>query len=119
MVITRDIVEIIAGQFRQGVIIALLKEKGANVVITKEVVKAAAGNRKSREAVIKLLLEQRGADVVISKEVVKIIAGQFRQGVIMALLKEKGANVVITKEVVKAVAGNQKSREAVIKLLLE
>jgi hypothetical protein len=69
--------------------------------------------------VIKLLLEQRGADVVISKEVVEIIARQFRQGVIMALLKEKGANVVITKEVVKAVARNRKSREAVIKLLLE
>jgi predicted Fe-Mo cluster-binding NifX family protein len=44
VVITREVVEIIARQFGQGVIMALLNEKGADVVITEEVVKAAAGN---------------------------------------------------------------------------
>jgi hypothetical protein len=53
------------------------------VVITKEVVKAAAGNS---EAVMKLLLEQRGADVVITKEVVKATAGNSEA--VMKLLLE-------------------------------
>jgi predicted Fe-Mo cluster-binding NifX family protein len=44
IVITREVVKIIARQFRQGVIMALLKEKGADVVITEEVVKVAVRN---------------------------------------------------------------------------
>jgi hypothetical protein len=53
----------------------LLKERGGNVLITKEVVKAAAGNKRSRKEVIMLLLKKRGGSVLITEEVVKAAAG--------------------------------------------
>jgi hypothetical protein len=49
----------------------LLEQRGADVVITEEVVKAAAGNEESGKDVMIVLLEQRGADVVITDDVVK------------------------------------------------
>lgn len=41
----------------------LLEKQGADVVITEEVVQAAAGNRGNGKEVMTLLLEKRGADV--------------------------------------------------------
>jgi len=43
--------------------------------VTKEVVKAAAGNGSSGKEVMALLLNQRGTEVKITKEVVKAVAG--------------------------------------------
>jgi hypothetical protein len=92
-----------------------------DVVITEEIVKAAAGNYWRGEEVMKLLLEQRGADVVITEEVVKAAAGNEGDGreVMRLLLEQRGADVVITEEVVKAAAGNKRNGEKVMKLLLE
>jgi len=49
-------------------------------VITEEVFKAAAGNRRNGKEVMMLLLEKRGADVVITEEVIKAAAGNWRNG---------------------------------------
>jgi hypothetical protein len=38
----------------------LLKQRGEDVVVTEEVVKAAAGNKYSGKEVVQLLLEHRG-----------------------------------------------------------
>lgn len=50
----------------------LLEKRGADVVITEEVVTAAAGNYRGWESIMALLLEKRGTDVVITKEVVRL-----------------------------------------------
>jgi hypothetical protein len=44
----------------------LLEKRGADVVITEEVVKAAAENKRSGKEVMMLLLEKQAADVVIT-----------------------------------------------------
>ena len=89
------------------VIKLLLEHRGADVVITEEVVKAAAGNEESGEEVMQLLLQYSSADVVITEEAVEIIALLFSQEVMLILLEHRGADVVITEEVVKAAAGNK------------
>ncbi|TEY15959.1 hypothetical protein BOTCAL_2527g00010 [Botryotinia calthae] len=60
----------------------LLEERGAEVVITEEVVKAAAGNVSSGKEVMKLLLEKRGADVVITEDVIKAAASSGQEPVL-------------------------------------
>lgn len=62
------------------VIKLLLEYREADVVITEEVVKAAAANEESGKEVVQLLLEHRGADVVITEEVVKAAAGNKEWG---------------------------------------
>jgi hypothetical protein len=52
----------------------LLKERGGNVLITEEVVKAAAGNKLSKKEVIIVLLKKRGGNVLITERVVVAIA---------------------------------------------
>jgi hypothetical protein len=65
-----DVMEEAASNYRNGkeLMALLLDRRGEDVVITEEVVKAAASNRKE---VMALLLERRGEDVVITEEVVK------------------------------------------------
>ena len=67
----------------------LLEQRGADVVIMEEVVKAAAGNKESGKEVMMVLLEQQGVDVVITEEVVKAGAGNSGSGkkVMTLLLK--------------------------------
>ena len=52
------------------------------MIITEEVVKAAAGNEESGKEVMTLLLEQRGADVMITEEVMKAAATCGQDGVL-------------------------------------
>jgi len=62
------------------VIRLLLELRGAEIQITEEVVKAAAGNYGSGEEVMRLLLEQRGAEIQITEEMVKAAAGNYLSG---------------------------------------
>ncbi|KAH6670150.1 hypothetical protein B0J14DRAFT_517196 [Halenospora varia] len=103
------------------VISILLKQRGADVVITEEVVMAAAGNRWRGKEVMMVLLEQRGADMVITEEVVEAAAGNEESGkeVMMILLEQRGADMVITEEVVKAAVENYVNGEEVMIVLLE
>ncbi|KAM0168180.1 hypothetical protein ACHAPF_011256 [Botrytis cinerea] len=91
------------------------------VVITEDVVTAAAGNWNNGKEVMKLLLEQRGAEVLITEEVVKAAVGNESNGkeVMKLLFEQRGAEVLITEEVVKAAAGNWSSGKEVMKLLFE
>jgi hypothetical protein len=47
------------------------------VVVTEEVLKAAARNEGNGREVMRLLLEQPGADLVITQEVVTVAAGNL------------------------------------------
>lgn len=52
----------------------LLEQRGADLVITEEVIRAAAGNEAKGNDVIIVLLEQRETDVVITEEVIRAAA---------------------------------------------
>ena len=51
MVITEEVVKAVAREWGKEVMTLLLEHRGADVVITKEVVKVAAGNKESRKEV--------------------------------------------------------------------
>ncbi len=84
----------------------LLDRRGADVQITEEVVKAAAGNWKCNE-LMTLLLDRVGIDIQIREEVVKLIAKEWGSDieVMTSLLDRLGADVQITERIVGAVAG--------------
>ena len=63
-----------------------IDRRGADVQITEEVIKAAAGNSESGTEVITLLLDRRGADVQITEEAVRVIAEHFDQAVMTLFL---------------------------------
>ena len=67
------------GRNAEKVFIQLLKAE-SGVLISHNVVEAAAGNWDSGKEVMILLLEKRGADVVITEEVVKAAAGNSGSG---------------------------------------
>ncbi|KAF2176608.1 hypothetical protein K469DRAFT_812982 [Zopfia rhizophila CBS 207.26] len=121
LAVTDEAVLCIAKYHHHCMMALLLDQRGADVVITEEVVKAAAGNEGSGMEVMTLLLDRRGADVVITEEVVKAAAGNGGSGmeVVTLLLDRRGADVVITEEVVKAAAGNGGSGKEVMTLLLD
>jgi len=93
----------------------LLRQRGDEVKITEEVVKAAAGN--SEEEMMELLLRQRGDEVKITEEVVKAAAGNYGPEVMELLLSQRGDEVKITEEVAKAAAGNHDGPELMALLL--
>jgi hypothetical protein len=88
------------------------------VVITDEVVKAAAGNYTRGMEVMELLLDRGGDNVVITDEVVKAAAGNSWSGmeVMKLLFDRRRDDVMITDEVVKAAAGNDRRGMEVMKL---
>ena len=89
-----------------------LKQRGGEVEITEEVVKAAARNTQNGKEVMALLLGQRGDEVKITKEVVKAAAGNTQCGEeVMALLLKQGG-----EEVVRAAP---QSRGMIMNLLLK
>ena len=101
----------VARSYNANDIAAFLKERGAEVRVTKEVVKAAAGNTGSGKEVMALLLEQRGEEVVIA-------AAQSGKEIMALLLEQHGDKVKVTEEVVKAAARNTMSGKEVLELLL-
>ncbi|KAH6653092.1 hypothetical protein BKA67DRAFT_536788 [Truncatella angustata] len=121
VIITEKVVKAAAGSYNGDKVMALLLEKRSNdVVVTKDIVKAAAGNVWNGKKVMALLLEERPDDVVITEEVVRAAAGNEWNGKeVMALLLEKRPDdVVITEEVVRAAAGNERNGKEAMALLL-
>ncbi|KAH8722793.1 heterokaryon incompatibility protein-domain-containing protein [Phaeosphaeriaceae sp. PMI808] len=112
VLITEEVVKAAAGNSARG------KERN-EVTITEEVVKAAAGNSRSGKEVITLLLDQRGNEVTITEEAVVQIARSFDEEVMALLFKRRANEVTITEEVVKAAAGNLESGKEVMTLLLD
>jgi hypothetical protein len=76
--ITGVMVSMVAGRFDGKVMALLLDRRGDQITITKEVVKAAAGNSQSGKEVMALLLDRRGDQVAITEEVVKAAMGNYR-----------------------------------------
>jgi hypothetical protein len=76
------------------------------VLITDEVVEAAARNLVSGKDMMTLLLNQRGDDVKVTEEVVKEAVRSGGKDVMMLLLDQRGDEVKITEEVVKEAAQN-------------
>ncbi|KAB8228901.1 uncharacterized protein BDW43DRAFT_315402 [Aspergillus alliaceus] len=107
--------------YGNGVIRLLLEQRGDQVQITEDVVKAAAGNLYHGKEVMALLLEQRGDQVQITEDMVKVAAGNKGDGkeVMAFLLEQRGDQVQITDDVVKAAAGNEDNGKEVMALLLK
>jgi hypothetical protein len=121
-----------------------LRLQGDTVMVTKEVVRAAARNSESGEQVMRLLLDRRGDEVEITAEVFKDAAGNTKSGEqIMKLLLDRRGNEMlisvaqgsieemenllryqggwlkVTEEVLKTAAGNAKIGVQVMELLLD
>ncbi|RYP44113.1 hypothetical protein DL770_011510 [Monosporascus sp. CRB-9-2] len=97
----------------------LLNQRGTEVKITEEVVKAAAGSGYGGEEVMALLLDQRSDAIIVTPGLVKMLAGSFDVLVMEKLLTYCGDEVKITEEVVKAAAGNEYSSKETMALLLD
>jgi hypothetical protein len=78
--------------FDFGFVVRVLLDKcGADITITEEIVKAAAGNWRSGREVMTIRLDRHGADFAITEEVVKAAAensGNCKE--VIALLVEQG-----------------------------
>ena len=97
----------------------LLNQRGADIQITEEVVKAAARNRKRGKEVMTLLLDQRGADIEITPGVVKAAAANWVTGKeVISLLLDRRGDVPITEEVVKVALWNKQCGKEITILLL-
>lgn len=57
IVLTNELVSLIAGNFEKEVMRSLLDQRGADVVITEEVMKAVAKNGQNGKEVMALLLK--------------------------------------------------------------
>ncbi|KAI9686997.1 MAG: hypothetical protein M1822_002750 [Bathelium mastoideum] len=102
-------IERIARFLDAGCMAMLLDERGDEVHITEEVVKAAAGNIVHGQKIMELLLERRGDEVQITEEVVKAAAGNRgnAEGLTELLFAKRGNEVRITKELVVAAQKNE------------
>ncbi|KAI9661048.1 MAG: hypothetical protein M1821_009375 [Bathelium mastoideum] len=113
------LMQLIARSFEARCMAALVKERGDEVSITEEVVKAAAGNGKNGQETMDLLLEWHARNLPITSSLIGRITRSFDAGYMAILLKKWGDEVSITEEVVKAAAGNGDNGQEIMKLLLE
>jgi DNA-binding protein len=99
----------------------LLDQRGADIQITEEVVKAAARNKKRGKEVMTFLLDRRGADIEITQGVVKAAAVNWGTGkeVITLLLDRRGSDIPITEEIVRAASWNEQCGREITILLLD
>ncbi|KAJ3496114.1 hypothetical protein NLG97_g2896 [Lecanicillium saksenae] len=104
---------------RGGMGLLVWRERGDEIRITDEVVRAAAGNEENGKEVMTLLLDQRGDEVRITDEVVKAAAGNEGNGkkVMTILLEQRGYEITITDEVVLAAAGNWENGKEVMRAM--
>ena len=117
---TLDIIFIAQVNERSGseVMEVLLKYKG-DIVISEEVMQAAAANRYNSLEVMEFLLKYKG-DIAISEKVIQAAAANRYKGldVIEVLLKHKGG-IAISEEFMQAVAANEYYGSKVMEVLLE
>jgi hypothetical protein len=91
------------GRFDKGVVALLLDRRGAGIIITEEVVKAAAGNKDNGKEVMTLLRDRLGADLLITEEVVKAAAGNADGGKVIQYLHGISA-IKVTDVVIESAA---------------
>ena len=97
----------------------LFDRRGDALSVTKEIVKAAAGNWKIGTEMITLLFNRHGDTLSVTKEIVKAAAGNWKiRTEIMTLLFDRHRDALpITEEVVKAAARNLEIGTEIMTLL--
>ncbi|KFZ23512.1 hypothetical protein V502_02005 [Pseudogymnoascus sp. VKM F-4520 (FW-2644)] len=107
--------------WNKGAMRVLLSQRGGEVKITEEVLKAAVRGYGGKE-VIEILLSQRGGEVKITEDVLKAAMGGHRSKEVIELLLQERGDEVKTEDVLKAAMGaamgGHRSKE-VIELLLQ
>ena len=106
-----------AAKWGKGTMSVLLSQRGDDVKITEEVLKAAVEGSEGK-GVIELLLQRRGDEVKITEEVLKAVGGFRGREIMELLLQKRGHEVKITEEVLKAAARGYRGIE-VMELLLQ
>ncbi|KAL6800468.1 hypothetical protein J3E68DRAFT_398332 [Trichoderma sp. SZMC 28012] len=104
--ITENIVKAAARNFNEKVMALLFNRRGDQIIITENIVKAAARNHNDK--VMALLFNQRGDQITITKDIVKAAATNFNGKVMALLVNQRGDQITITKDIVKAAARNSK-----------
>ncbi|KAK4083838.1 uncharacterized protein Triagg1_1500 [Trichoderma aggressivum f. europaeum] len=97
----------------------LLKGHEGHITVTKDIVKAAAGNEICGKQVMRLLIIQPVNNVTIKADAVASIAETFDEEMMALLLKKRGDHIIVTVDIVKAAARNLKNDDQVMELLLE
>ncbi|KAH0536560.1 hypothetical protein FGG08_006568 [Glutinoglossum americanum] len=95
----------------------LLLARSCDIHISKEMLKAAAGNRRSGAEGLTLLLAQSG-DTRITREIVATASAEGSKEMIELLLSQ-GGDIHIDEEMLKAAAGNLTSGTEALMLLLD
>ncbi|RYP74314.1 hypothetical protein DL770_007624 [Monosporascus sp. CRB-9-2] len=117
IIVTPGLVEALAESFDALAMKKLLDQRGTEVKITEEVVKAAAGNRDSGKEMMALFLDQCSNSIIVTPGLVEALAESFDALAMKKLLDQRGTEVKITEDVVKAAAGNGNGKEVMALLL--
>ncbi|KAF3076247.1 hypothetical protein CFAM422_001038 [Trichoderma lentiforme] len=95
----------------------LLDQRGHQITITEDIVKAATRNNNGR--VIALLFDRRGDQITITEDIVKA-AAKYSEKEVMALLFDRfGHQITVTKDILEAAAFNEDQGEEVMTLLFD
>jgi hypothetical protein len=110
--IIEDVVKEVAknGYYGHRIMELLLQQRGESLLISEEVVKAAAENRGfDGPETMEVLLQYRRQSLPITEKVVKAAAGNEKYGyqIMELLLQYQGKNIPISEEVMKAAAQNK------------
>ncbi|KAF7918004.1 uncharacterized protein EAE98_010032 [Botrytis deweyae] len=104
-----------------AIMYSIIKEQGANVVITEEIMIAAVGNTSHGDAIIKQLFAKQGANIAITEEIVIAAMGNIFQGIeiIEVLFVKQGAKLIITEEIVSAAIRNGYRGARILRVLFK
>lgn len=96
----------------------LLDQRGDQIIITEDIVKAAAENENGKE-MMALLLDRRGDQITITEDVIKAaVRSRDYKGVMTLILDRRRDQIMITEKFMKTVAENLEGAE-LIPLLLD
>ena len=119
--ITESLVCLIARNFDAQTMDILLKQRGEEITITEEVIKAAVGNEVSGGDITRLLFDKRGEEITITEEVIKAAVKNRKSGrdITRLLFDKRGEEITITEEVIKAAINNRMSGGDITRLLFD
>lgn len=111
----------IAGLHDIQIMKLLQDQHNSQILITENILKAAARNSGSGEAMLKLLINQSSDITLITEEVIKVAALNSVDGLVVMklLLNWCGDQAPVTEGVVKVAAANNNTGYEIIQLLLD
>ena len=100
---------------------ALLLDRGDQIQITEDIVKAVARNWEDGKELMTLLLDRRGDQIQITEDVVEAAASNEEngKGVMALLLDRRSDQLQITEDIVKAAVSNRGMGKEMMALLLD